>query len=51
MKEITIKVYGLRECQDLEAWLKRQGYIKVNDCYWFIDYKKGDEKVTIENME
>lgn len=44
----TIQYNSNSELWRLEKELKVQGFEKTSDCFWFQNYKKGDQIVILE---
>jgi hypothetical protein len=44
----TIQYKSNSEMWKLEKELKSQGFVKTSDCFWYQNYKRGNERVTLE---
>lgn len=44
----TIQYKSNLEMWKLEKELKSQGFVKTSDCFWYQNYKRGNERVTLE---
>lgn len=43
-----IKVYSERQAQEQIAQLKRDGYKRIQNCYWYETWENGNSRVEIE---
>ena len=44
----TIQYNDNSELWQLERKLKLDGYVKTSECYWYQNYKRGDEVIVLE---
>ncbi len=47
MEKITVKAFDDKDFEEIERDLRKYGYEKRSDCYWFTEYVKTKENGTI----
>lgn len=46
----VIKYASNSEMWSLEKELKSKGFKKMSDCFWYQNFRKGDEIITLERI-